>query len=480
MQLPGGITLRDHQVRTIEAVKAAYRGGARRILVVMPTGAGKTKTACGMIWSALGKGRRVLWITHTRDLVEQSAASIIEICGEHTVGFVMAGKAANPKAPIQVASVQTIAARGLVPPADVLVLDEAHHAVASTWSALLACYPNVELIIGLTATPERSDRTPLGHVQATAIAPAKEGFDTLISETSIVELMRTCVACGCKFNTVCATKECKYVGRSNPTLVPCTVIGPREARKELSKTVLEAVQQSAGTPSACKSTIVFCGTVKEAYEQTDVLKRAGYRAACVEGASDPLERKAAIARHREGRLDVLVNVQALTEGFDSARTEVVILARGCTSSSTFLQIVGRGLRPCPETGKTQCILEDLRGQVWLHGLPDEKRIYSLTGRGISREQKVSLTQCRSCGGVWKSGTPRCESCGAPLVQPRPKVVVSATETAAITSVATVAERSAVYAQLLSACLAKGNNPKQAGVLFKWKYGYWPRSKEMGL
>jgi hypothetical protein len=106
---------------------------------------------------------------------------------------------------------------------------------------------------------------------------------------------------------------------------------------------------------------------------------------------------------------VLINVFVLTEGFDAPATEVCIIARGCTHTGTYLQMVGRVLRPAP--GKTAAILIDLAGVSWSHGLPTEDRAYSLDGKKpIS--SSGTLKVCPACGGCYApDGARECPFCG---------------------------------------------------------------------
>jgi superfamily II DNA or RNA helicase len=106
------------------------------------------------------------------------------------------------------------------------------------------------------------------------------------------------------------------------------------------------------------------------------------------------ERRKALQDHANGA--VLVNVMVLTEGWDSPMTSCCILARGCGSVGTYLQIVGRILRPAP--GKHEALLIDLTGRSYhSHGPPDEDREYSLEGKGIRRKDKTEETFCQVCG-----------------------------------------------------------------------------------
>lgn len=166
--------LRPYQTRAVDLARAAFLAGKRRILLVAPTGAGKTVIAThGLIAPAVARGSRVLFLAHRQELIDQCAAKL----GELPYGIIKANIKPHPYAPIQVASVQTLARRDL-PPADLVVVDEAHHTTGdNSYGVILAAYPNAA-IVGLTATPFRLDGRGMGSV-----------FDALIPVATVSELI---------------------------------------------------------------------------------------------------------------------------------------------------------------------------------------------------------------------------------------------------------------------------------------------------
>jgi superfamily II DNA or RNA helicase len=162
--------LRDYQLEAIERVRMLMWQGARRVVLVMPTGSGKTKTCSEIVRRAVAGGRRALWLAHRSELIDQAADALT--AEGLTVGAICATASTppNPFAPVQVASPQTLRNREL-PPADIIVADEAHHfaEAAESWAALLARYPEA-LVVGPTATPERGDGCGLeGSFDAIAV-----------------------------------------------------------------------------------------------------------------------------------------------------------------------------------------------------------------------------------------------------------------------------------------------------------------------
>jgi DNA repair protein RadD len=161
------VALRPYQVDVIARVEAEVAQGRRRILLVAPTGSGKTVIAAEIIAKAAGLGRRVLLLAHRRELIQQASCKLHATGIDH--GIVQAGFPTRPGEPVQVASISTLHARAVrgtameLPPVDLVIVDEAHHARAKTYRRLLDAYPDAS-IVGLTATPCRGDGRGLGNV----------------------------------------------------------------------------------------------------------------------------------------------------------------------------------------------------------------------------------------------------------------------------------------------------------------------------
>lgn len=444
---------RSYQEQTNEEVRRRWREGCRKPLVVSPTGSGKTFMGCLIVDGAIRKGRRVLWLAHRRELIKQASKSMLEIDVPNH-GIILAGEERRPQEPIQIASVQTLAARPEdCPPADIVVVDEAHHAAAETWLDIMRVYPRAELILGLTATPERGDGKSLGKLKR-ADGTEVEAFDALISVVSIAELQR--------------------LGH----LVPCTVVAAPKYQKGLYQTPLESVAKYGKRyDGKARQVVVFYGTVQEAQEGAEQFRRAGYTAACVDGKMPAEWRENALAKYAAGEIQILTNVMCLTEGWDAPLAELCIIARGCSSSSMWLQIIGRVLRTSAATGKRDCVVDDLRGAVHVHGLPEEERVYSLHGRGITRsaEARIPLAQCTACGACFKSGPPRCPLCGGAMPKPDNKAKVQRSEgrVATVDNITSRAEKRAYFDELVARARARNWNPKAIGVQFKIRFGHWP-------
>ena len=158
--------LRDYQKKAIEDIRQHFKEGKKKILLVAPTGSGKTVIACSMMEALVKNNRFGMFVAHRRELVMQCSRKLADFEIKH--GVIMAGKSGSVYSDVQVASVQTFAARKdnddfIKPQADVIILDEAHRSTSKTFEDLIKAYPEA-WVIGLTATPCRNDGRGLGNI----------------------------------------------------------------------------------------------------------------------------------------------------------------------------------------------------------------------------------------------------------------------------------------------------------------------------
>ncbi len=360
--------LRDYQSRAVSAVAQAWREGVRRVLLVAPTGAGKTRMGVELprLHPTIANPR-VLVLAHSIELISQLIARFRE--SGYDVAGISPQHPPDPWAQVQVASIATLLARAMRPAADLLIFDEAHHAAAETYSTVFDAYPDV-LGAGLTATPQRRDGKTLG-----------DHYDELVVAAQYSELLRS------------------------GDLVQCRVARPDEyLGSDLAQHPLAEWKEKAEGAL----TFAFAPDVKKAHEWAAEFNAAGIMSACIEGNTPDDERAELLERFRSGRIRVLWNVYVLTEGVDVPAASCCLLARGVSHAGPYLQIVGRVLRPAP--GKPFATLLDLSGASHLHGFPTQDREYGLDGRPI-RVIGEALKNCRQCGACVPSATPECPVCG---------------------------------------------------------------------
>lgn len=401
--------LRPYQQQAIDSARAAVAQGHRRILLVAPTGGGKTRIGAAIADACIDKGGTVEWYAPRRELVTQAQA-------------------------VTRAEVTTIQAALRRPrrAATLRVLDEAHHQVGPDWSTI---DDGKSLVIGLTATPVEG----LG-----------QAFDVLIPVASIRELT-----------------EAGY-------LVPMEVIAPDTALRpgQLAQHPWAAYRAYCDGAKA----ILFAGTVEDAQEHAAAMNRAGIKAECVHGES--ADRDGIIERYRTGATRVLTSVMVLTEGFDVPDTYAIILARGCGTVATYLQMVGRALRPAP--GKTGAMLIDLVGSSIAHGHPSLDRTYHLDGVAIRRAGHTDgVSFCRVCGAILSPPDP-CGECGATKERSYPVVVDKPLRVYArdVCAKDTDDQKMARLRRWIAEAKARGHNPWSAAYRYQGTYGRMPTREEM--
>lgn len=353
--------LRPYQSRALDAVRAQFQAGKRAVVLVMPTGSGKTCVGSAMAGGHIGPvGRRVAFLVHRRELLDQAAAAL------RAAGLEVGCRGEGAGAPVQVATIQQLLARREAPEATLVLVDECHHmAKGGQWAELVRSYLAAKArIVGLTATPGRADDAAL------------ERFEGIVVGAQVSELQRLWIATGGREGLV-------------PLRIkdPGKVLGPGK----IAQAPVDAYLAFARGRSAA----VFAPHTKAASEYRDGFMGLGVAAEFVTGKTPKPERDAILARFASGELPVLISVGVLTEGWDCPRCSCIIVARSVGSQVLWIQITGRGLRPFP--GKTECLLLDLRGAVRALGRPDEDRVYALVGNGIALAKQIAGPRlCRVC------------------------------------------------------------------------------------
>lgn len=389
------LTLRPYQHRAIHDLRLALRVGARAPLLVAPTGMGKTVIMADILRSIASRGRTAMVLVHRRELIAQTSAKLTLANVPH--GIIAAG-VAGADAPIQVASVQTLARRlqHIAAQPDLIVIDEAHHAIAGTWGRTLSHWPDA-LRLGVTATPMRRDGRGL-----------REVFDHLVLGPSTADLIADGFLCPARIYAPPAIADLRGI-RSRAGDFAVDQAADAMDRPTVTGDAIAHYRRLASGQRA----IAFCCNVNHADHVCSAFNHAAIPAATLLGSTDPLRRDATVARFAAGDLQVLVTVDVVSEGFDIPAAGCAILLRPTQSLGLYLQQVGRVLRPAP--GKAAAIVLDHVGNVHRHGFPDDPRDWSLDG--VQRRSAAggpaapTVRTCEQCFAAF-SPQPQCPVCGA--------------------------------------------------------------------
>lgn len=355
------VKLRDYQKQALAALDTSWRKNNRAPLVVLPCGVGKTIIAAeAMSRAYLGRGFRSLFLAHRRELLDQTAAKIRLVSPRVRVGIVQARRDELGR-DVTIASIQTIGNRSATRldrvlengPYDLIVCDEAHHAVSDQWTGVLDALREQNpsaLLLGLTATPGRADGTALDLV-----------FDDVCYQRNTFEMVDAGWLVPPKGFKVTLDLDLDRVNTREGDFV----------RSQLSKVmnttpVNQAVVNAWMQYGHNRKTIVFGVDVAHATALNEMFVDAGYKAEIVHGKTKKRDRDAILKRFHQGDTKILVNVEVATEGFDIPSVEAILMARPTQSQTLWIQAIGRGLRPYP--GKTECIVIDCVGNSERHRL----------------------------------------------------------------------------------------------------------------
>lgn len=405
--------LRPYQADALENIRAQFRDGRRSVLFVLPTGGGKTYTYSAIADGAARRGNRVLILEHRKELIRQASCSLASLGVKHQIvapankigdirlthmqrfGWPMVDKSS----PVAVASVQTLGRRmewlEKFDPS-LIIVDEAHHAVAGTWGRIIEASPRSKLL-GVTATPVRTDGQGLGDV-----------FDSMVLGPTMGDLISWGNLCRPRVFAPPVNFSLDGVHLSGGDYNARELAAVLDSKKVTGDAVLHYSKLAPGRPA-----IVFCASVEHAEHVAAEFRNAGYRFQVIHGAMDDGDRDRLIYGLADGSVQGLVSVDVISEGTDIPVAEVAIMLRATQSEGLFLQQVGRVLRPAD--GKEFGLVLDHVGNTLRFGMPDADREWSLEGRKRGQrkgeiERSVRVMQCPKCYAAHEPAS-ACPSCG---------------------------------------------------------------------
>ena len=458
--------LRDYQAEAIHNLRDAI-GRKEKPVLSAPTGSGKTLIASEIFSLARAKEKRVVFVVPFLSLINQTwkAFERAGIDGRD-MGVIQGGhELTDWSKPVQIASAQTLERRPMLPHADIVIFDECHinRKIYQRW---MNEAPDV-YFIGLSATPWAV------------------GMDNLWTQMIIVSTLSELIQKG-------HLSPFKYYAPAQPDLSKVRVRLGDYVESDLEKVMgssdlIADIVNTWREKAENRPTFCFCVNRRHAKEVQAQFLRAGVPAGYVDANTPVDEREALVEQLRRGDLSVICNIGTMTTGVDAPFVSCIILARPTKSEMLYIQIVGRGLRTDPDSGKTDCLVLDHSSTALNLGRPDE--IYYETFRSgkeakageknkkDKEEKKPKL--CPHCKFVLLPKENDCPACGFVFPPPVSDVEVGAGELtelghAGVRGKAKKDEKQSFYSGLLWIANDRGYSKGWAAHKYKAKFGVWPR------
>lgn len=457
---------RNYQLKAVNDIRSSFEAGNKQVLLLLPTGSGKTVIVAFIAKKAVELGKKVLFIANRQELIYQALRTLASF--DLVCGVIMAGVPPKLDAQVQIASMQTYVRRMNLEElrnhwwhdADLIIVDEAHGSISPSFQKILSNYGD-KFVLGLTATPCRADGRDLG-----------EYYQDIVSTISTQQLIDK--------NYLVPPR---YFAASTPDLSGIKTVRGDYEKKVLGERVntpklVGDIYENWSMICPDRPTIIFATNVPHSISIKNTFKSHRVSIAHIDARTPKGERDEALEALRAGVLQVISNVGILTEGFDFPDAACVALARPTKSLGLYIQMGGRGLRPSP--GKNDCIILDFAGCAEEHGLLEWDREWSLDGKKKAwseprrKEKEGGLSKCPACHAVF-TGQKSCPDCGSELKPFGRKVETADAELKELSWKATVAEKRIYLGMLKKWVFEKGYSPRMINAKYRNRFGVWPHS-----
>ncbi len=388
--------LRGYQREIINRIRQSLANGHRHIIVQSPPRTGKTVVMAEIARRTTDKGNRVCFIIHRKEVLDQAKATFQE-------------QGVDPNL-LEAAMVQSLTRHvDKMRPPEVILIDEAHHALANSYTRILEAFPTAYVLL-FTATPVRTGRNQLDQIA-----------DDIIVGKSIKELTSQGFLAPFKYYAA-KDKDVddKKLRRSSTGDYVTASIEDAVSHKIYSHTVDEYLTKADG-----KQAVVYTYSVEAANHLAREFTARGITAEAIDATTPALVRDTAVQKFRDQKLKVLVNVNLFTEGIDLPNVDCVIMVRPTMSLALYMQFSMRCLNP--RLGKTAVIIDQV-GNWERFGLPNTDRDWKALAKSKASPAKslkrggVQVIQCPDCFGVVEKSEVEdntCPLCGYyPLVRKR--------------------------------------------------------------
>lgn len=374
----------------IEAIEAAVEGwmcGLLRLLIVLPTGTGKT-LIIGRLVERLGV--RALVLENGIELVHQTSEALAWLCPGVKVGIIQGKHKAPSDAQIIVASVQTLSRDECLDKWSnygfgLIVCDEGHHAVAASYQRIIkefGCF-NVDgcRLLGLTATGKRGDHVALGHV-----------YQSIVYQRTLDEMIVAGYLADFKCVRISTDVQLVDLSSGKGSDFDSEELEPLVNTVNRNRLIIESYIKYGDK----RKTLCFAASVNHAVNLAEEFRRSGIRAAHIHGKMSDKVRKQVLDEFKNGLIDVLTNYNLLIEGYDQPDIRCLIMGRPTRSWTLYMQMLGRGVRKCED--KYDCLIMDVADTCQHHDIWD---LPTLLGQELKDTPASSILQK-----LWKEDTPK--------------------------------------------------------------------------
>ncbi len=395
--------LRPRQKELVTRTVAALQTHGNT-LAVAPTGAGKTVMLSAVIGEMFKhKPSKACVLAHRDELTIQNKDKFKRVNPDLSTS-VFDASIKSWHGEVTFAMVQTLSRENnlaSMPPLDILVIDEAHHARADSYMRIIDRVREVNAgvkLLGMTATPNRGDKKGLRPVfsnvsdQITVRELIASGHlvppRTFVMDVGVQDELRRVKKTACDFDMGAVS----------------AIMNTRP----INDAVVAHWKEKAGD----RKTVVFCSTVQHAEDVANSFNSAGVPTVFVHGQMSDTERNAVLSAYTHDEAQVIVNVAVLTEGWDHPPTSCVVLLRPSSYKSTMIQMIGRGLRTVdsaeyPAIRKKDCVVLDFGTSTLLHGsLEQDVNLDDQIGEG-----EAPTKECPDCGATVPAAVKECPLCG---------------------------------------------------------------------
>ena len=410
--------LRGYQQIAVNAVYDYMRKSDLNPCVVLPTGAGKSIVIAKIVTDAvtLWQGRCLI-LAHVKELLEQNAAKIAALCPEIDIGIFSAGlNSRDTKERVIIAGIQSVYDKAAqLGSFDLVLIDEAHlippdgdGMYRSFLDDMKKINPNIRLI-GMTATPYR--------LKGGLICRKENLLNEVCCEIGVREL----IVAG--YLSKLRSKNGKYKADLDNLHIRGGEFVAEDVEKAMDNEhlVTASCREIAELCKDRKKVLIFASSIDHCRHIAETIREQTHEeCGIVTGHTPKLERAEILDRFRgitqknlfgeaKPELKYLVNVGVLTTGFDAPAIDCVAILRPTNSAGLYYQMVGRGFRLSPDTGKTDCLILDYGGNIMRHGPVDMIRITENPGR--KGNGGAPVRECPQCQSVFPAGRTACPDCG---------------------------------------------------------------------